>query len=69
MMRTDQAITPKTIFLKDYTPPAFKATEVDLRFELFDEKTIVTSKVQYVKNVDAKTNDLFLHGEDQKLSK
>jgi len=67
MMRTDQAITPKTIFLKDYTPPAFKATEVDLRFELFDEKTIVTSKVQYVKNVDAKTNDLFLHGEDQKI--
>jgi aminopeptidase N len=62
-MRTD---TPKTIFLKDYTPPPYKAKHIDLKFEIFDGRTVVHAKTQFVKN--HKGNEpLFLHGEDMKL--
>ncbi len=60
-MRTD---TPKTIFLKDYTPPPYSVKHVDLRFEIFDGRTVVHSSVQYEKNTGGV---LFLNGEDLKL--
>ena len=60
-MRTD---TPKTIFLKDYTPPPYRVNHVDLRFEIFDGRTVVHSSVQYEKNTGGV---LFLNGEDLKL--
>lgn len=60
-MRTD---TPKTIFLKDYTPPPYKVEHIDLRFEIFDGRTVVHAKTRYVKNTGG---DLFLNGEDLKL--
>ena len=60
-MRTD---TPKTIFLKDYTPPPYRVKHVDLRFEIFDGRTVVHSAVQYEKNTGG---SLFLNGEDLKL--
>lgn len=63
-MRTD---TPKTIHLKDYTPAPYKVENVNLSFELFEEKTIVTSEVQYTKNQDGVSNDLILHGQDQTI--
>ncbi len=62
-MRTD---TPKTIYLKDYTPPPYKAEHVDLRFDIFDGRTIVTAKTQYKKNGSV-GEELFLNGEDLKL--
>lgn len=58
-MRTD---TPKTIYLKDYQAPAYKTKHTDLRFEIFDEKTIVHATLQLVKNNDANA-PLFLNGE------
>jgi len=60
-MRTD---TPKTIFLKDYAAPPYKVKHVDLRFEIFDGRTVVHAKTQYVKNTGG---ELFLNGEDLKL--
>jgi aminopeptidase N len=67
-MRTDQAIQPKTIYLKDYTPANFKAQHIDLRFALFDEKTVVTSIVEYVKNTASTSHDLILNGEHQTIT-
>lgn len=60
-MRTD---TPKTIFLKDYLPPAFKVKHVDLAFEIYDDKTVVSAKASYERLNDG---PLVLNGEHQKL--
>ncbi len=60
-MRTD---TPKTIYLKDYKAPAYNVKHVDLRFEIFDGRTVVHAKTQFVKNTGG---ELFLNGEDLKL--
>ncbi len=46
-MRTDNA---KTIYLKDYTPPDYLIERVELRFELGDEATEVTSRLSLRKN-------------------
>ena len=46
-MRTD---TPKEIFLKDYTPPAYKIGHVDLDFNLNEGRTVVTSVLEVHKN-------------------
>lgn len=62
-MRTD---TPKTIYLKDYKAPAYLVKHTDLRFEIFDGKTVVHAKTQFVKNHDG-DEQLFLNGEGPKL--
>ncbi len=62
-MRTD---TPQTIFLKDYKEPDYKVMDVDMRFEIFDDKTIVHTKAQYTQNNDTDA-PLFLNGEKLKL--
>ena len=62
-MRTD---TPKTIYLKDYMPPAYMVRHIDLRFEIFDGKTIVHAKTQFIKNHDG-DEKLFLNGEHLRL--
>ena len=62
-MRTD---TPVTVYLKDYTPPPYLATHVDLRFEIFDGRTVVHATTQYRKNHQG-NEPLFLNGEGLKL--
>ena len=37
---------PPTIYLKDYTPPEFAIDQVDLRFELGEKHTVVTSELR-----------------------
>jgi len=59
--------TPKTIYLKDYTPAAFKVGHVHLSFQLFEDKTIVESTVEYRKNAVNGSNDLVLNGQDQTI--
>lgn len=71
-MKTETEIKPKTIYLKDYAPAPYKAEYVNLSFELFEDKTIVKSEVQYIKNPDGKItnnglNDLVLNGEGQTI--
>ncbi len=38
--------TPKTQYLKDYQKPNFIVNHIDLTFDIFDEKTVVSSKIQ-----------------------
>ena len=45
--------TPKTIFLKDYTPPAFLVTSVDLDVDLRDDHALVTAKLVLARNPQA----------------
>lgn len=67
-MRTENQIKPSTIYLKDYTPAAYDVTHIELLFQLFEEKTIVTATTQYRKNPASSLQDLVLHGEGQKIT-
>lgn len=62
-MRTD---TPKTIYLKDYTPYPYALNKVDLSFDIKPGQTRVTAKLNFTKKADG-TPDLVLHGERVKL--
>lgn len=66
-MRTDNSKTPQTIYLKDYTPAPFLAHKTDLRFQIYEDKTIVTSTVAYEKNPASDGQDLVLNGDHQTL--
>ncbi|KAB2928491.1 MAG: aminopeptidase N [Candidatus Contendobacter sp.] len=41
--------TPKTTYLKDYAPPAYRISTVDLRFELGEDSTTVQSRLRIVR--------------------
>ncbi len=59
--------SPKTIYLKDYTPAPYNVDTLALSFELFKDKTIVTSEARYKKNDKGTSNNLVLNGDHQKL--
>ena len=61
--------SPKTIYLKDYTPPAFLIDDVALNFELDEDATLVYSTLAMRRNperVEAQ-NTLTLNGEQLEL--
>ncbi len=58
---------PQTIFLEDYTPPAFLVEDVHLTFRLDPGATRVKSRIAFRPNPEAVTHDFFLHGEDLTL--
>ncbi len=60
-MRTD---TPKTIYLKDYQPPAYSVEHIDLDFDIHEGMTRVTAVAKYRKTGDGA---LILNGEHLKL--
>ncbi|MCB5188489.1 aminopeptidase N [Methylobacillus caricis] len=64
-MFPDTALTPQTIYLKDYTPAPYQASHINLTFELFEDRTIVRSEVLYIKNPAGISNRLVLNGQDQ----
>ncbi|MFA5905243.1 MAG: aminopeptidase N, partial [Desulfobacula sp.] len=43
---------PKTIYLKDYTPPLFIVDHIDLTFDIGDDQTKVISRLTVRKNMD-----------------
>ncbi|MCP3953959.1 MAG: aminopeptidase N, partial [Desulfobacterales bacterium] len=52
----------KKKYLKDYVEPAFTIDKIDLQFDIFDEFTKVTSKLQVLKNsnvADSNTSLIF----------
>jgi len=55
---------PPTIYLKDYTPPEFAVDEIELRFELGESHTDVTSelKLHAIKTDGRIPTTLILHG-------
>ncbi|XP_020115205.1 puromycin-sensitive aminopeptidase isoform X2 [Ananas comosus] len=59
--------TPKEIFLKDYKMPDYLFDTVDLRFQLGEDKTIVSSKIAVLPRVEGISCPLVLHGRDVKL--
>lgn len=61
--------SPKTIFVKDYTPPDFLIEQVDLLFDLSAESTRVTSTLRVFRNpgVKATPTSLKLDGEQLEL--
>ena len=65
-MRTD---TPKTIYLRDYTPPDYLIDSVALRFDLGDAFTTVQSRLAIKANYDTarERRPLVLYGEGLEL--
>ncbi|MFO1421902.1 MAG: aminopeptidase N [Candidatus Competibacteraceae bacterium] len=41
--------TPKTTYLRDYTPPAYRIPAIDLRFELDEDRATVCSRLRIVR--------------------
>jgi len=65
---TTSTIPTKTIYLKDYQPPAFLVDAVSLTFKLHASATEVTSSVHYRRNPAANaTAPLALDGHDMQL--
>jgi aminopeptidase N len=65
MNKVETNLAPKTIYLKDYLPAPYAVKDVNLKFELLAEKTIVTSSVVYVNNPANPSTDLVLNGQNQ----
>ncbi len=63
-------VTPKTIYLSDYTPPDFLIEHVDLYIELDEEDTRVTATLRVRRNPESprRQRDLHLDGEQLRLS-
>ncbi|MDP3539220.1 MAG: aminopeptidase N [Azonexus sp.] len=60
-MKTD---TPPTVYLKDYTPPAFLIDTVDLDFNIEAERTTVTATLAMRRNPANPRQSLVLDGEE-----
>ncbi|MEL6509810.1 MAG: aminopeptidase N [Pseudomonadota bacterium] len=58
---------PQTIYLQDYTPPAYLVEKVHLTFRLAPTSTRVLSRIRFVPNPDAASREFFLHGEELDL--
>jgi len=63
-MRTE---TPVTLFLKDYTPPAWLIDTVDLRVAIFDGHTEVKTRLTCRRNPATESGALVLNGEALEL--
>ncbi len=59
--------SPQTIYLSDYTPPAFLVDDVHLTFRLSPKKTRVISKISFRPNPSSQNREFFLHGEGLRL--
>ena len=58
---------PQTIYLKDYTPPAYLVEDVHLTFQLAAKATRVISRIRFTPNPEANTKEFFLQGEQLDL--
>jgi len=58
---------PQTIYLTDYTPPAYLVDSVQLTIQLNPTATRVISRIAFRPNPNAASTDFFLHGKDLKL--
>lgn len=69
IVRNMSTATPNTVYLKDYQAPAFLVENIDLRFELGEETTTVTSTMNMRRNPARQDyqGPLVLDGDDVKL--
>jgi aminopeptidase N len=61
------AATTQTTYLKNYQPPAYLVTTLELEFDLEPEATIVTATGRYQRNPQGPAGDLTLFGEELEL--
>lgn len=62
------ADSPKTVYLKDYKPPAYLIPNVELHFDLWEDHALVHSRLTMEKNPKSESvEELFLDGENLKL--
>ncbi len=59
--------TPKTTYLREYHPPVFHIDQVELHFDLDEERTLVRSLLYMRRDADAAGEPLRLHGEQLEL--
>ena len=59
----------RTIYRKNYTPPNYRVTGIELEFKLYENETIVQSKlkIESLEKDLVKPNTLFLDGEQLEL--
>jgi aminopeptidase N len=57
----------QTIYLADYTPPAYLIDDVHLTFQLHPTQTRVISRIAFRPNPDAQDSTFFLHGAELTL--
>ena len=62
--------SPQAVYLKDYTPPPYRVTDVSLDFLIGEEVTVVTSRLRLTRNAGAGElrDGLELDGKDLKLN-
>jgi aminopeptidase N len=58
---------PKAIYLTDYKKPNFFIVETKLKFDLFEDRVLVTSELLLVKNPENSDNSLLLNGHELEL--
>lgn len=63
-----EAMDPQTIHLKDYKPSAYQIDSIDLAVDIFDDRTLVNSKLKLEASEDGSA-PLELNGENLKLLK
>ncbi len=63
-MRTD---TPKTIYLKNYEPPAYQVDHIELTFQIFEGRTVVHNQMRL--RTEQGGEDVKLDGENLELKK
>ena len=66
-MRDSQATTT---YLKNYEPPEFCIEKTNLSFDLYEDKTLVTSHIEFYRNknfLNNPTDSLLLHGQNLDL--
>src|SRR5260370_36876072 len=56
---------PRTIYLKDYTPPPFRVDDVDLDVDIRDDHALVRARLDIRRNVG--TGPLILDGDELEL--
>jgi len=66
IMTMTENSTPKTIYLDQYQPPAWKVKQVDLDFDLREGETLVRARLS-IEHSDARESDMFLNGENLEL--
>ena len=60
------SLEPKAIYLKDYTVPSYLIETTDLRFELYEDETLVHAELKVIRNTECNNSTpvLELHGHD-----
>ncbi len=59
---------PQAIFRRDYEPSAFLIRETNLDFQLYEDHSLVRSRLQIQRHTDADSDEpLVLHGQDMEL--